>query len=325
MKPLAISTSHKKLLAPILPELSFPSVPKIDCANCIRVQEGNALPEMKCCDIIPHFPNFLVGEILDTEPLHSQGSKVIFSWLKRGWATPYYLRIPPEVLQEHYEARMGRQFGMSCPLVIPGEGECSVYSTRPGLCVTHYCYFPNALWKEAWGCFHWVLETLQDAACRFLVTQMDLELEGLDRYWGSVEDESELWDGDCQKEKVLAASWQHWRGREVEFYRGCYRWLRDMGPDQLKELFIWQAEQLQKRIVSGVEEPLETSEGQEKTFALPFVAEKPSPSIRKQYRLSRPYAEKITLTLQEQGSHLLWYLDEVQAPGLFERIAQLWR
>ncbi len=313
--------SFEILLAPFVRQEFLRSVPSVNCeeSHCRAVTEGRTTPQVRCCDIIPKFANFLTGEILLT-----MGSDVIEEWIDRRRGDPYYIQVPPILAKKYIQARHAEKFGLPCPLLTKS-GRCSIYPLRPPSCIGYHCYYPDYLWFEAWACLTSTLELLQDIASRYLVAQSSLQLEEMANIWNSIEEEEELWEGESQREEFYSRLWQHWKGKERGFYIRTYRILRDEKETIRKELHkmrkLFLSHQLLSagKLTDAREQELRRQEWKDH-------CEEPLPppdTLRQRYQKGLIPPEENELTLLEQQRILLWYLQQLREPTLWQKIKEL--
>ncbi len=205
-----------------------PGLPEnpIDCAKCRRVEEGTAEPATKCCDVWPRFPNFLVGELLC-----AGAPALIEAWIDAGRGDPFGLEVPPEIVEKHLKARSPGRFGLPCPLL--EDGRCSIYARRPLPCVDYHCLYPSGLQREAYACLSSALMLLAQRAERGLALSFDLDSQRMGEVLQLPDDV--LWVNDAIEASSYEALWQHWQGREREFYQACFRRLAKgwMSPSEV--------------------------------------------------------------------------------------------
>lgn len=319
----ALAHSFRCLLSPALLHIPWPKVPRIDCFRCRRVEEHMTSCEVKCCDVVPVLANFLVGEILSHTP-----HPVVEDWISQHRGDPYAIWVPPEVSAYHLSARKHGRYGSPCPLLYPGQGlqgTCSVYAHRPALCVGYHCYYPNRLWQEAWACFTSTLELWQDAAARYLVTLFSFDLQKMAVFWE--QEPASLWQNNQQVPAFYQACWQHWQGKEREFYVQCYRTLCELGPEQRRAICDLQRQHLMDRMAQQGQ----TTTSQYTALAQEFIQRDqlqltplpPASDIREQLQRGAVAAEDNTLSIHQQESILLWYalqLQQAQTPSWWEKL-----
>lgn len=305
-----LADSFRTLLSPKLLEQGWPAVPKIDCQNCRRVHEGKATWAVRCCDVVPSLPNFLVGEILS-----SQEHPVVLEWLRSRRSDPFAIWVPPEKAQEHRSARVDGRYGKGCPLLVEEGGLCSVYLQRPALCVSYHCYYPSMLWKEAWSCLASLLEGLQDAASRYLVITADFDLSCMAEIWD--EESDSLWEGCQQKEEFYQGCWQHWEGREAEFFRSCYERLQAMGDKERQDLHDWYRQQRMDRLAESDQQSSKQYQLLDQEFrqrgSLSLTPLEPPKPLRLRWQKKMLAPEENPYSLHQMESFLLWYKAKLTA------------
>lgn len=209
--PLPFTIREGGLLPEWLQKYPLPPV-GLDCHRCHRVEEGAADPSIKCCDIVPRLPNFLVGALLKTS-----ARAEVRRWIKERRGDPFGIQVPPIVAHQHRVARKAGSFGLPCPFL--NAGACSIYAYRPILCVDYHCYYPNMLFREAYACQSSMWMMLEWQTERRLVLSFDLDVIRLAQALETPEDE--LWEGRGQRPAIYRELWQDWRGQEAAFYTAC--------------------------------------------------------------------------------------------------------
>ena len=208
---LTLAASYRHLTQGVV-QAPLPEV-GLDCGRCRRVEEGSAVPSVKCCDIVPRFSNFLVGELL-LSGSHPQ----IERWIDERRGDPFGLQVPPELAARYLSARGPGRFGLPCPLL--QEGACSIYARRPLPCVDYHCYYPSELVREAYACLSSALMLLAQRAERALALSFELEAEPMGH--ALAEPDEALWAGASMRPEPYEALWQGFMGREREFYEACF-------------------------------------------------------------------------------------------------------
>ncbi|TNE44846.1 MAG: hypothetical protein EP343_29785 [Deltaproteobacteria bacterium] len=306
---LELAESFQRLLSPVLLAEPWPTVPRVDCQQCRRVEEGLATWEVRCCDVVPVLPNFLVGEIL-----HHHEHPVVLGWLQSRRSDPFAIWVPPNEAMEHKDARVDGRYGKGCPLLVEGGGLCSVYAQRPALCVNYHCYYPSMLWKEAWSCLGTLLELLQDAAAHFLVSLSDLDLGRLAQLWES--EPPTLWEDGWQIEVLYEGCWQHWVGREAMFFRWCYEKLLSFGPKELQDVRDWHRQRCMDRLAVAGQEGTDHYRTLDEEFShrheLQVVACEPPRELRKRLQSKVLGADEHLYSIHQMESYALWYREQLK-------------
>ena len=288
-------------------------VPTVDCEHCRCVDEGRTRENVRCCDVTPQFPNFLVGELLQ-----SQEHEVISSWITQRRGDPYSLFVPPVVAKAHLDARVDGLYGMACPLLHVETGRCSVYAFRPGLCVGYHCYYPDVMWVEMWSCLTSLLCAAEDAASRYLVQRAGFSFRRMSAIWEHFEDELAIWDGVGQRAEVYNELWQDWLGREEAFYKLCFARLHEEGEEAWEQIVALQEEHLFARRDHGVL-------GLEGAMSAGIMPIKPTTSLRMIYRKGRIRPEENVLSLPVQERLLMWYMEQLEQKGRWGRWTRFFR
>ena len=306
-----LAESFGKLLSPALLSLPLPPVPRVDCGDCRRVREGNAEETIRCCDIVPRLPNFLVGEIL-----HHSDHPVILEWIEQRRCDPYYFLPPPAMEERYLSARSDGHFGLPCPLLLPNQGRCSIYAQRPALCIGYHCYVPDVLWREAWMCLLGLLNLLQHAVARVLVQRAGFSMKKMAQVWEDSEAETTLWEGDRQKSSAYRAFWQEHEGKEADFFRGCFVRVRAEGRRVREE-----ASDLQKRLLwSRLATTGALTSEREERWLRPFEIqeihpEAPPEMLRRALQKGAQEADMLAFSIEEMEGFMAWYLGELQSPS----------
>lgn len=304
-------------------EAEVPSVPRVNCGSCRRVEEGAALASIKCCDVTPRLPNFLVGEICAQAP-----HPVVTKWIEERRGDPYGFYIPPAVARAHLEARQEGRYGLACPLLVPGGGRCSIYMMRPALCVGYHCYYPDVMWQEAFSCLTSTLDLLQDAGARALVMSFPFDWERSASALASFHDEADIWVGASQREEVYSSLWQDWQGKELAFYINCYEKVQ-ASPLLLREQMLsLQRQQLASRLQSASLPPAEIIRLERKLLDESDASGElrpiqPTERERLRYRQSAIPADQNIHSILQQEGQLLWYLQRLKVPRLWGRLRSL--
>lgn len=315
--PIQLAHSFYHLISPSLTTRTFPKVPRVDCNSCRRVREGTALFNVRCCDVTPQFPNFLVGEILE-----EGGHPVLEKWIAERRGDPYTLLVPPSIAEQHLNARQDGLFGQACPLLSEQEGMCSLYAHRPALCIGYHCYYPNVFWKEAVTCLTSYLHVLQDAASRYFVSISSLDLLQIASIWDDLEDEASIWSGTSQREDVYLQTWQSWNQKESLFYRSCYQRLCEDPFDVRRSIRMLQKVQLQTRLaLLSTSNPQRMEEIEQMDLEdCTGTSLEPSIELRTAWQKGHSIPLSLTLTLVEYEQILCWYIERLSVPTLWDSI-----
>lgn len=301
-----LADCFRHLLSEPLQTRPLRAVPQVDCQSCRRVKEGTAKDAVRCCDIAPAIPNFLVGEIL-----HRHGHPVVLRWIEERRSDPYGIMVPPGVAQKHLSARTSGHFGLPCELLVPGEGRCSIYASRPALCVGYHCYYPSRLWQEAWACLGSLLSVLQEATARYLVTCFDFDLMATASAWDAF-GERPLWNGVKQDLSLYQATWQHWCGREELFFRACYRHLVEHPKETSRGVRGLQRLQLMESFADAGRLTKEREDRCEREASgVECCPVKPPDALRARLQRGVIPVDENERTIAELESHLLWYQQAV--------------
>lgn len=309
-----LGESFGRLLSSTLLACDVPKIPRVDCGSCRRVHEGNAKNDVRCCDIVPRLPNFLVGEILTSNP-----HPVILEWIAQRRCDPFYFLPPPQMESRYLQARKDGHFGLPCPLLEPGQGRCSVYLHRPAVCVSYYCYVPDMLWREAWVCLHSTLNLLQHAVAKALVQRAGFSMKEMAHVWNQAPKEQDLWEGDSQKVEAYQSFWQHHLGREAEFYRWCFAQVCEDASSLRREATSWHRLSLWSRLFqAGMLDHARETQLMKEAEEEQIHPTAPPTSLRQSLQKGAIEADALDFTLVEMEGFLLWYLQQIEEPSLWK-------
>ena len=219
---------------------TIPSEPNATCHDCAMCGVAGAEssrdavfydPRIKCCTFMPTLWNFLVGPLLEDESAEAAaGRRTVEARIDAGLAvTPFGLERPP-VYQLKY-ARIGdgwgRSLSMRCPHYIEEGGLCGVWRARESTCATWFCkHQRGAIARRFWFRLHRLLATVEQAASRWAVLQLELGEDALEALlpFQATPDAPPLGAGDFDGRPDPAAYrriWGRWAGRERQFYRAA--------------------------------------------------------------------------------------------------------
>ncbi len=185
---------------------------------------GPFAPETKCCTFVPRVPNYFAGAVFsDPETMIGRDLLKKRISLQRG-IFPQGI-YPDKKYRLLYEFGRKHGFGRSsllkCPYYLQGEFNCSLWKYRESICATWFCKYlggeaGKAFWDEMRDLFKLVQEKLTEHAIRELGLSV-IPPFGEDEQL-TYEDLEEL----PMHPEEYRQRWQHWEGREEEFYTRCY-------------------------------------------------------------------------------------------------------
>lgn len=207
------------------------------CDDCVKVQKG-ARPQyqaaLKCCTFYPILANYLVGAILAEAP--GQAQALIRRQLEQGqFVIPVGLG-PAPAYQWRYVNKRPEEFGNNsdflCPYYQRDSGGCTIWQFRSSECRSFFCVSESGVaGEEFWRRFNEMLYFVEINLSQayllergFLPKDFRSQMNLLRR--------SEFKDGDgtnwflsqTERQKI----WDHWWGREIEFFLGGAEWVRSL-------------------------------------------------------------------------------------------------
>ncbi len=221
--PLQLSVLYRGFLEPALFERAFPPLPQVTCDSCPEVKKGRLAASSKCCDVLPRFPNFLFGALLEKEDKPEKLSV----WSRRE-------PLSAGGTDEEHEARLAaRQQKSPQPCPFFGKAGCKAYTLRPAPCIDYHCNYPNPLVRGLYACLSSTLMMIEREASLYLAQQLGIDLtkmaQGMLKQGG---------------EPLL---WQKYLGKEREFYRECSQRALSFSSDQLQELETQRSSRIMNR------------------------------------------------------------------------------
>jgi Fe-S-cluster containining protein len=234
-----------------------PEETKATCATCAMCKDSAQgavesvdgvnrffRPDTKCCTYYPRLPNYLVGALLsDERPELAEGRRRVEEKIAaRIGVGPQWMRPPArfQLLYKNGHQFFGRTASMRCPYFVLDTGGCSIWAYREAVCSTFFCkYVAGADGRKFWMSLKTYLTLAEIQLSRWTALQLlpDYILSGKDRAdihttALTVED----LDDTAPPAKVYNELWKEYAGREAEYYRACYRLVRELPPDGLEKL-----------------------------------------------------------------------------------------
>ncbi len=234
-----------------------PEESKATCANCAMCQDTAQgavesvdgvsrmfRPDTKCCTYSPRLPNYLVGALLsDDRPELAEGRRRMEAKIaSRVGITPQWVKPPAKF---HFLYKNGHQFfgraaSLRCGYFSLDSGGCTIWPYREAVCSTFFCkYVAGADGRKFWMSVKTYLTLAEIQLSRWAALQLlpDYVLSGKDRAETqpaplSVED----LDDTAPPARAYSALWKEHEGRELDYYRDCYRLVKALPPDGLEKL-----------------------------------------------------------------------------------------
>ena len=219
--------------------------PRSTCESCAMCDHGQLAPvemgyfnpSMKCCTWHPALLNFLVGGILsDPDPALEEGRRRIREAIAARKGVTAIAMLPTARYQLLYAAGRGNGFGRATDLKCPyystdGGGMCTVWRYRESVCSTWFCKYENGKpGFDFWGSMKKYLSHAEASLGVLAARAIDPSLPH------PRNDPNRLTLEELQDEpptaELYASYWGSWVGREEEFYRACYAWVRDLTPEE---------------------------------------------------------------------------------------------
>ena len=122
-------------------DLEFPNEQRSSCNACYQVAKGSYKADLKCCTVIPHVPNFLLGFALKDE----KTVRNIEQAIRLGFVLPEGMQHTPQLffraMAMNRDNQLGLDYEMVCPfLKSSSEGtHCGIHAYRNANCSTYFC------------------------------------------------------------------------------------------------------------------------------------------------------------------------------------------
>ena len=209
-----------------------------NCAMCDHgqlapVEMGYFKPNLKCCTWHPVLLNFLVGAIFaDEDPALEEGRRRLREIIASRKGVTAIAMMPSAKYLMLYDAAKATGFGRAPSLLCPyysdaNGGTCTVWRYREAVCSTYFCKYENGKpGFQFWTTMKEYLSHVQSSLAVLAARAVDPSLPHpqVDKTRLTLE---ELED-QPPTEELYASYWGTWIGREEEFYRACYAYVRDM-------------------------------------------------------------------------------------------------
>jgi hypothetical protein len=223
---------------------------KATCGDCLcsKPERGN-LPfyrkDLKCCTFQPFLPNYVVGALLE------EGS----GWVKeliegkirqREYAMPMGLFVPVRyqvAFNRRGETDFGNREEFLCPYFDHAGQRCGIWRHRGSVCTSYFCVSDRGeAGLRFWELLGEYLHVCEMVLAQDCVVSMGLPPECIDgqlEYINCATGTDEELASDSMSEVLFQNQWSEWSGSAEDFYRGCSKYVRELGVKGLEEL-LWE-------------------------------------------------------------------------------------
>lgn len=195
-------------------------------------------PDTKCCTFIPRLPNYFAGAVI-IDPETPIGRELLRKRIReRRGIFPQGI-YPDKKYSLLYEFGRKNGFGKSsllkCPYYLQGEFNCSLWKYRESICATWFCKYLGAeAGRSFWYEMRDLFKLIQEKLIGYAITKLGLTVVppfGNDEQL-SYEDLEEL----PMEGREYRNRWQHWEGREEEFYIRCFEIIDRLQVDEFNRI-----------------------------------------------------------------------------------------
>lgn len=202
-----------------------------DCPQLLPKAKPAYAPELKCCTFFPLMGNYLVGGILAEDLPGKEALIKMMKW--RQFVLPVGLG-PAPAYQWRFVNKDPKDFGnrpeLLCPFYEKEMGGCRVWQFRSSECRSFFCRSEAGEKGELfWRSFNELLFFTEVNLSQsflfetgYLPADFKTQIKLLRRM--------EFKDGDgqnwCLSEYEHQKIWDHWLGREEEFFLKAYEWVK---------------------------------------------------------------------------------------------------
>lgn len=220
------------------------------CNNCAMVKpegitrdQGPFLNHLKCCTYFPFIPNFSLGSLTTTDL-----NKVC----ERGLFLPIGL-YPSTIEQEKIKTigydGFGKNEKLLCPFFDKQQNQCSIWSSRPGVCTSYFCKSDRGqkgldFWKNVESYlnhFEWQL-------AKAIIEKMDLDENTLSYCQAALSTDT---DSD-ERPFFIDAAWGTWIDKQHEFYQKARQIAFNFSTNDLDHILETDYLNLEKQINKGI-------------------------------------------------------------------------
>lgn len=206
------------------------------CENCPQISKG-AKPRyhesLKCCTFYPLLTNYLVGGVLAE---HLPGADLICRQIsQRQYVLPLGLG-PSPAYQWRFINKNEKDFGnnpdLVCPFFAKNTGGCGLWKYRSSECRSFFCRSEKGEAGERfWRAFNEYLFFVEINLSQefllqtgFLPADFKAQLGRLKRLEFHSGDGQNWYLSEWEYQKL----WDHWFGREREFFLQAYEWVKSL-------------------------------------------------------------------------------------------------
>lgn len=136
-----LTKTSQRMLPEEALDLEFPQEHRSKCDSCYEVSRGKYKADLKCCTVIPHIPNFMLGMALKDPKTQQNIERVI----GLGFVLPEGMQHTPHLffraMSMNKEGNFGRDYDMACPFLRSEKDKafCGIHAYRNANCSTYFC------------------------------------------------------------------------------------------------------------------------------------------------------------------------------------------
>jgi hypothetical protein len=226
------------LYARLLPDLFAREIPEeslstcshcaMACGTAAQPTEPVFSPNVKCCAYFPGLPNYLLGEILDDHESADGRDRIRALIARRIGVTPMGIESSPtyRVLFSAATGVFGRSERLLCPYYQRDSGRCAIWRHRDAVCATYFCKpVAGAAGKAFWNAVKQYLLAVEKELCNYVLLESGFThvFEIATDFHFTAGTTTIVRAADLEENapsaEIYRQYWQHWAGREEEFYR----------------------------------------------------------------------------------------------------------
>ncbi|MCP3097506.1 hypothetical protein LZ198_01310 [Myxococcus sp. K15C18031901] len=244
-------------LLPAFYRQDVPEETKATCSHCAMCRDSATgavdavdgvsrffRADTKCCTYFPRLPNYLVGALLsDDRPELAEGRRRMEARIQgRVGVTPQWVKPPAKFnfLYKNGHQFFGRAASLRCPYYAEKTGGCTIWPYREAVCSTFFCkYVAGADGRRFYMSLKTYLTLAEIQLSRWTALQLlpDYILSGKDRpELQPAPLEVEDLDDAPPPPRTYAALWKEHEGKELDYFRACYRLVRELPAEGLEKL-----------------------------------------------------------------------------------------
>ncbi|MBX2986432.1 MAG: hypothetical protein KF802_00915 [Bdellovibrionaceae bacterium] len=218
---------------------------KATCDDCAMAPGKHRRAEsyradLKCCTFHPWLPNFAVGALLEED---GEGARRLREKIRRRqYALPTGV-LPPVRYQIEFNRRRPGDFGNRedwlCPYYEKSTRRCTVWRHRGSVCSSFYCFSDEGKkGLKFWRSLENFLGYLEMAMMEEALVRLDFsprqvsDLLGLMNREDGTQREKRSWS---LPEKEARRLWNGYYDEQEDFYRRCFRLVRDFSRREIEE------------------------------------------------------------------------------------------